>query len=80
MWNFLKQHGYVLYLGGILACIGFPYNTWEFWAVLVPVSFLKRSKKWIATKGYKRLGYFNTEEEAFKARQDYEKTSVHTKN
>lgn len=40
MKEIIKKYGYAMYLGGALALLNKGFNTWEYWAIMIPVILL----------------------------------------
>jgi hypothetical protein len=38
--GFIKNNGYAAFLGGALGCFGITWNSWEFYAILIPTVIL----------------------------------------
>jgi hypothetical protein len=37
MKEFIKNYGYAMYLGGALSLLKLGFNTWEYWAIMIPM-------------------------------------------
>jgi hypothetical protein len=38
--KFIKEHGFAMFLGGVLIVVGVNIMMWEWWVILVPTIFL----------------------------------------
>ncbi len=37
MKEFIKKNAYAMYLGGALSLLNKGFNTWEYWAIMIPM-------------------------------------------